>query len=94
MSHGEKRMSKHTPEPWEVHHTLNVVMSNGEIIAIPRGGSLVSIKANARLVAAAPIMLEELRGCLHILDAAYLEPKHQESIRAIIREAEGGTDAE
>ena len=49
------RSSKHTPEPWVVHHTLNVVMSDGEVIAIPRGsGDLVNIEANARLIAAAP----------------------------------------
>ena len=54
-------MRKHTPGPWKVHHSGNVLMPDGEVTALPHTENRL---ANARLIAAAPEMLEVLREIL------------------------------
>jgi hypothetical protein len=60
-------MSKHTPSPWKAEGWENIVVNsvNGNtLVACPGDGPntpLEEIKANARLIAAAPELLEALR---------------------------------
>lgn len=65
----------HTPGPWEVEPSGNVVGKAGHLIAVvTRDISVSSIQsvelseANARLIAAAPDLLETLTGLLENLD--------------------------
>ena len=90
-------MRKHTPGEWRANDTT-VFQDNplGSVVVIASCGSPAlkreERQANACIIATLPRMLEELRDCLHILQANFLEPKHQDSISAVIREAEGETD--
>ncbi len=59
----------HTPGPWETCGFENLTVNDSEgntILACPGSstGTLVEMKANARLIAAAPAMLEALKGLL------------------------------
>ena len=53
-------MSKHTMEPWTVHKDQTVVMDDGQIIAIPREGTIEEIRALAHMVASLPETIAEL----------------------------------
>ena len=44
-------------------------------------------KANARLIAAAPDMLDELKSILAVLEGKGIAPKRQETIRQVIAKA-------
>jgi hypothetical protein len=78
-------MSAHTPAPWAVDGTLNsgdldVISADGRIAMIDdsraTGWNEPTIKANARLIAAAPDLLNALDGLLDYLrdyDADYPE---------------------
>ena len=93
-------MAKHTPESWQIQDFslswLRIVAEDGvtTICELPflKEAHFAEVRAHARLIKVSPIMLEELRDCLCILEANYLEPKHQDSIRTVIRKAEGETD--
>ncbi len=70
-------MSKHTAGPWTVEYDGSIVMS-GQVIMSPPGpdgSSLAERKANARLIAAAPDMLEALIRCHDIILAQQDEMK-------------------
>ena len=54
----------HTPGPWEASNTR---LCNGWQVVAPNGGSVtgsISSEANARLIAAAPELLEALKLCV------------------------------
>lgn len=58
-------MSKHTPGPWKAVPTafgpIDIVVSDGRDIVTVYGGGTGNKEANARLIAAAPDMLEALK---------------------------------
>lgn len=59
--------TKHTPGPWKVSYTkISVITAeNGAVIAkVNKIDGLVNLQANARLIAAAPELLEALIECL------------------------------
>ena len=69
------RQAKHTPGPWQAHGTkIKHLLDSGltENIADVRGGRFGEVNdtahANARLIAAAPDLLEELRGIVQFFD--------------------------
>lgn len=61
-------MTKHTPGPWQVDKTYGLIMAGNEIeIAACHAGRGADAEANARLIAAAPEMLdalEKIESCL------------------------------
>ena len=90
-------MSKHTPGPWQVgHFDSNMICdsdgANRGCAPIARvEGTAAERRANARLIAAAPELLEALRG---LLDPATNEDgewyrQAREAARAAIAKAEG-----
>jgi hypothetical protein len=88
-----KNDTKHTPGPWQVCNTYAICgpepLSSVIAVADRRNGVLTSTaKRNARLIAAAPEMLEALGD---IADAAYGTdtPKLRDRARAAIAKAEG-----
>ncbi len=61
-------MNKHTPGPWDAHHhestdtyTIHVAGRSWESWAIAHVGDCTQDEANARLIAAAPDLLDALR---------------------------------
>ena len=92
----EKQMSKHTPGPWKITHTaLNgyrVSDSTGWGVAVVLKD--VNDKANARLIAAAPQMLEALEMADELIDQLIIDntdnyAKERAKIRAAIAAAKG-----
>ena len=73
-------MSEHTPGPWKVVG-LSVISDSG-IICNPPSGPIDELEANARLIAAAPDMLEALE-----MSVRYLEgwPAQDWAIAAIAK---------
>lgn len=55
---------KHTPGPWKVDEDDDVVSATGLWVAFAYGDSEEEAKHNARLIAAAPDLLEALRALL------------------------------
>lgn len=77
--------TKHTPGPWVLDETWGlIVASDGTEIAACHSG----IKANARLIAVAPEMLEVLKRCLND-GAGNLEPETVHLAMEAIKKAEG-----
>lgn len=96
-------MSKHTPGPW------NIGTKNGARVWSENGETLIADadvseslrkeikKANARLIAAAPELLEMLCTALPFIEDAELDPAYKaghvaaisEQIRALIAKATG-----
>ena len=89
-------MSKHTPGPWRyMAGTHSHYDSEGKAIARvygPRGIDCSRRDANARLIAAAPDLLEALKGMLSRTDGQaiynFMEPQ-REAARAAIAKATG-----
>ena len=93
--------AKHTPGPWENHkwncEEHQISAKGGTIALVSHSHSLVSeaeADANARLIAAAPDMLEALRACLGDLSDIVRAEGGDESpamiqARAAILQAEG-----
>mgnify|MGYP000961965387 CR=1 FL=1 len=91
-------MSKHTPAPWSIDEcTGHIIPSSGVGggICDPWGDSIEQMEANARLIAAAPELLE---ACKNIVAACELtDDAYYDAIdtainiaRAAIAKAEGG----
>jgi len=90
--------TKHTPGPWSFYEDKASAGMNGECIGIvesPRGivckteeSCPLETMANARLIAAAPEMLEALKRCLHD-DAGNLEPETVHLAMEAIKKTEG-----
>ena len=104
-------MTEHTPGPWDVHgdrHTLIGPRNGKQMLAkalhsycVPRWSlTLEEAQANARLIAAAPSLLDACRECLHQvstdsdLDELVTRPdkydRLEELLRAAIAKAEEG----
>jgi len=80
---------KHTPGPWEVFesHTGPYVIDSAEQAAVCKLEWCLEAKANARLIAAAPELLDALR--LVLAHAGALTGADWTAIRAAIAKAEG-----
>ena len=52
--------TKHTPGPWKIQEAFNRIETEQEIICTVDGWELRNGKANARLIAAAPGLLDAL----------------------------------
>ena len=66
-------MTQHTPGPWVTCGYENLIVNDNEgntIVITPGGstGTRLEMKANARLIAAAPELLEALETCLAFID--------------------------
>ena len=85
----------HTPGPWSADLVCNKVRANDGEIEICRTYSDVNIaeeNANARLIAAAPELLEWLQWCLNEMDKHELPlstKPHRNRARAAIEKATG-----
>ena len=97
-------MSKHTPGPWhlDTEDEKEIVLGDSSFIATTHDSSAYSsytsvtedqVKANARLIAAAPELLEALKACLAELLVLHTDrPGTEECIQqayAAIAKAEG-----
>ena len=88
-------MSEHTPGPWEVQ---------GDLVVRPDGYSVAECQAqevdgqyyaNARLIAAAPDLLEALGQCLEVMDEYHVnhDPAFSNATAAIAKaKGERGSD--
>ena len=103
---GEDFMTKHTPGPWESSRenysflkrelTIFSITTNDCVAKLP--SAWVNKQANARLIAAAPELLEALDFCLSAMGAALVTgdvnsptmQKARKAARAAIAKAEGG----
>jgi hypothetical protein len=88
--------TKHTPGPWEVQvfdGRIEVVDASGAVVLVFRNASAETL-ANARLIAAAPELLEALRDVLRIAKAASIgvtgNAKRIERAESAIAKATGG----
>ena len=86
--------AKHTPGPWQwTQHfdpTISIYKDGFGQIARLYDSSEGAGKANARLIAAAPDLLDALIEIVSADDAHELTQKHIESARAAIAKATGG----
>ena len=94
-------MTEHTPGPWHIQSVNTLIKSKDRKKTIAfvcfssRGMDSDIIgeehKANARLIAAAPDLLEELQYAIDVsTEGLSLGEKWQESARAAIAKAKGG----
>lgn len=86
-------MSKHTPGPWNVvegrtQGSVEIFADQKAIAECWRRNDAPTEIANARLIAAAPDLLEALREM--VVKAYEWHPSHTEKARAVIAKAEGG----
>ena len=96
--------AQHTPGPWKVKAGTNAVLAGRkQICSHVNAASALPVnmledqeiaQANARLIAAAPDLLEALKGVLKVERGSsgriILEGWHEEAIRAAIAKATGG----
>ena len=84
-------MSKHTPGPWEYNGSSDVKQNNGTGVArVALNGSADEIKSNARLIAAAPDMLEAIEVTLkRFMDDEGYDAVNFEELIAAIAKARG-----
>lgn len=90
--------TKYTPGPWRAEGWENLVVNaatGDTIIAMPggtHGATLGELKANARLIAAAPALLEACEAALDLLSHSYDTPSQAAipQLRAAIAAAKGG----
>lgn len=82
--------TKHTPGPWRVRHltasTEEAGVAHFELRAKAQGDTFAENKANARLIAAAPKLLEALIECrsqLRTLQAEKREPWSNERVNMV-----------
>ena len=84
-------MSKHTPGPWKVHKDHTVVMEDGQIIAIPREGTIEEICALAHMVASLPETIAELDRIKELNSELLAALEHvKECLRPFIENTEKG----
>jgi hypothetical protein len=88
-------MSKHSPTPWRVGPVDDTLVSDADGRAVAAacardyGKDWELIEANARLIVAAPELLEALKGVLEIEGWDMAHPRYT-AARAAIAKAEGG----
>lgn len=89
--------AKHTPGPWEFvlagsgnHPTWNVRLGNRGFIRLPATTDMDTMDADARLIAAAPDLLEALRTIVVNASSVQMDPQWAVQVaRAAIAKAEG-----
>ena len=81
----------HTPGPWEKHDILGeiIIKSNHGIVAGCAGIFVGNIKANAHLIAAAPVMLEVLIIQYRLEKAPPTNKLNMSRLKSIIEKATG-----
>jgi hypothetical protein len=89
--------AQHTPGPWEITGfsdcqliTKDVPPALGQPLAIGRTYGPDQI-ANARLIAAAPELLEALEECAFVLKAHKINDRVRDVAASVIAKAKGGT---
>ena len=89
-------MSKHSAGPWSIgtpppNGEQTIGTAQGLMVAVATTGASVQTKANARLIAAAPDLLDELLSVLDwaVTERAPLREQEIESIRKVIAKATG-----
>ena len=92
-------MNQHTPGPWHVgkHSHLDIYADEQQIVIPADDMSLIEAKANARLIAKAPEMLEALKWLINADDEGEIEQGQYAKrglalARALLREIEGMDD--
>jgi hypothetical protein len=80
-------MSKHTPGPWEFSHTW--VQTVDKKTPIANFNFYASTEANARLIAAAPELLEALRNIISDIEPTDPNDRLWVGARAAIAKATG-----
>ena len=90
--------AEHTPGPWFVNGPWHIQADTKTAIPVIvaqitplRSGDNEEREANARLIAAAPELLEALEEALEVLRVNGLDPLGQDNIRAIVAKAKGAT---
>ena len=84
----EKTMTQHTPGPWHVSGLVRAAVVIGDDVL--RLGIGEASKANARLIAAAPDLLDSLVNLLGVIDGeGGTKPGAREMARAAIARAVG-----
>jgi hypothetical protein len=68
-------MDKHTPGPWRVDSHFNIFYKDA-MVAFPCISGGLDQKANARLIAAAPELLEALENLLKAVEWTETKPVH------------------
>lgn len=88
--------TKHTPGPWsfEMQEFGAVIVSDGSSIATAFASKVISgaelpMEANARLIAAAPDLLEALKELVEAFDDDVMGHKRKEQAEIVIAQAEG-----
>lgn len=88
-------MNKHTPGPWEVKTNSignpTVESSSSMFIICHTPLATNETRCNARLIAAAPEMLEALEHIIQTPEYSHLYPGTKELAEAAINKARGGT---
>ena len=88
---------KHTPGPWRVDYSQGIITQDGSPIAYVCDDYSDTPSPDARLIAAAPDLLEALKAMLFAFEelAKVIKPLSSDPVvvacRAIIAEAEGTT---
>ena len=88
-------MSKHTPGPWQwtqhIDPTISIYKDGFGQIARLYDSSAGTGKANARLIAAAPDLLEALQSIIEDIDSEFGTDCDYNKARAAIAKATGGS---
>lgn len=86
-------MSKHTPGPWHanpyVHASVHGFAVYADRICMDKLADEIQSEANARLIAAAPELLEALKQAVNLLETEVRPAWEQTHFRKIIAKAEG-----
>lgn len=87
--------AKHTPGPWDENNGRVFRGNSGSICILTDQHSFVEYRANARLIAAAPELLEALQSIIEIGKRNTENPKYDgyyDAARAAIAKATGETE--
>lgn len=86
--------SKHTPGPWsyskgERHNFFYIDSPSGDVVYVTESLQPDHVEANARLIAAAPELLENLIGCMEALASHVPDCIEVQCARAAIAKTTG-----
>ena len=82
---------QHTPGPWDIHNDIDIVSPDDGPVAYIAWSRGKPVKANARLIAAAPAMLDALRLASQAL--VNLQAEGESRYSPIIRQANAAIEA-
>ncbi len=87
-------MSNYTPGPWKINRSLGFIANDERrtvVCWIPAPASSPLVEEDARLIAAAPELLEACRAALELSEIENsLTSKVENLLRAAVTKAEGG----